>query len=92
MLLSEVWHLAEDELTTEGPEEGLHGELVHVLELKTHCDEVIVFDSIDFAPKDQLFNFNFGLQGAEGHLDLHALVEVESRAILLKVLDLLGEV
>ena len=92
MLLGHVWHLSEDELTGECPEEGLDRELVHVAELKAHRDVVIIFDSLNFTPEDELLSLNSRLKRVQSHLNLHSLIQVERGTVVTEVLDLLAEV
>lgn len=92
MLLSQVRHLTEDEFAAKRPIESLDRELVHVPELQTHGDVVVCLDALDFAPEHQLFCLNLGLESVQSHLDLHALVQVESDAVVAEVFDLLREV
>ena len=92
VLLSQVWHLTEDELSGKRPKEGLHRELAHVSELEAHSDIVVVLDSFNLTPEDKLLSLNSGLQGVQSHLDLHTLIKVEGGAVVAEVFDLLREV
>ena len=92
MLLSHVGHFTENELAGQGPEEGLDWELVHVAELEAHSDVVIIFDSLDLAPENELFSLDSCLKRIQSHLDLHTLVQVERGPVVAEVFDLFTEV
>ena len=92
MLLGHVWHLPEDELSGERPKERLHWELVHVAQLQAHRDVVVVLDPLDFSPELELLGFDSALKSVKGHVDLHALVEVESGTVVAEVFQLLRKV
>lgn len=92
VLLCEVGHLAEEKLSRERPVERLDRELEHVAELHAHCDVVVVFNSLNLAPEDQLVTRHARLQIVQCHLNLHALVQVECYAVVTEVLDLFREV
>ena len=58
MLSCETWHFLENEFTGKSPVESLDREFVHVAELESHGDVVVVLDAFNFAPKDQLVSLN----------------------------------
>jgi len=92
VLLRQVWHLSEDELSGERPKEGLDWKLVHIGELETKCNVVVLLNSFDFTPKAELFSFNFGLKSVQRHFNLHALIKVQGRTVVSEIFDFLGKI
>jgi hypothetical protein len=72
MLHSQAWELFEFEICAESPEECFHWKFKHVCISQTHCDEVIVLESVYFTPKAKLFAVLFRLKLAQSHLELHS--------------------
>lgn len=71
VLSVQAGHLIEDEVRAQCPEEVFDWELVHAHKTKTHCDVVVVFQTSNLSPEDELIALDLSVQLTQPHLELH---------------------
>ena len=92
MLVIEVWEFCEREICRGAVEKFLHGELVLVRKSNSCRNEVVINCPSNFAPEEDFFSRDTLLKFEKGELELNSLLQIESEAINLEVLQFVAEI